>query len=207
MHRLGKKQGKVRAAACAVRVWSPGILYGGHKEPQLIAVVHNELSQHLEVEAFYSHILDLKLDGDSIQVVLKDLQRHPAKPFLTHVDFQRISADEKIRMLVPLHFINEKTCPGVKLGGTVTHNINEADVVCLPKDLPEYIVVDMADMDIGNSVHLGELTLPEGVELSHTLDMDAPIVSVHGARGIEEEEGEGEGIVAAEGEGEVESEV
>lgn len=184
----------------------PGILYGGHKDPQMITVAHNELAQSLEREAFYSRVLDLSLDGNTEKVVLKDLQRHPAKPFVTHVDFQRISADDKIRMLVPLHFINENTCPGVKMGGIVTHNINQAEVVCLPKDLPEFIIVDMADMGIGNSVHLGELTMPEGVELSHTLDTAAPVVSVHGARGTDEElEGEAEG--EREGEAEGESEV
>jgi len=178
----------------------PGILYGAHKDPVMISVAHNELVQHLEHEAFYSHILSLKLDGAAERVVLKDLQRHPAKPFVTHVDFQRISEDETIRMHVPLHFTNEKDCVGLKKGGAATHNMNEIEVICLPKDLPEFIEVDMAEMDTGHSVHVGELVMPEGVELVHTLDPHAPVVSVHGAHGTEEEEfgeGEGEGSEAA----------
>ena len=182
----------------------PGVLYGGDKDPQLIAVNHNELTQHLENEAFYSHVLDLNLAGNSEKVVLKDLQRHPAKPFLTHVDFQRISEAVKIRMHVPLHFINEDVCPGIKKGGIVTRNINEAEVICLPKDLPEFITIDMSHVDMGQSVHLGEMILPAGVELSHTLDLNAPVVSIHGARGMEEEVEEGEELI--EGEGEVEGE-
>jgi large subunit ribosomal protein L25 len=104
------------------------------------------------------------------------------------VDFQRISAEESIRMLVPLHFINENVCIGIKKGGTATHNINEVEVTCLPKDLPEFIEVDMSALDTGHSVHVGELVMPDGVELTHTLDPSAPVVSVHGARGTDEEE-------------------
>ena len=101
----------------------PGIVYGAHKDPAMISVVHNELLQHLEHEAFYSHILTLKLDGKSEQVILKDMQRHPAKPFVNHVDFQRVSASEKLKTSVPIHFINESTSVGVKMGGAVSHHI------------------------------------------------------------------------------------
>jgi len=146
--------------------------------------------QHLEYEAFYSHVLTLQVGDVAEKVVLKDLQRHPAKPFVTHIDFQRISAEEKIRMHVPLHFVNESKCVGVKKGGTATHNINEVEITCLPKDLPEFIEVDMTELDTGHSVHIGELVMPAGVELVHTLDVHAPVVSVHGARGPEDEEGE-----------------
>jgi large subunit ribosomal protein L25 len=170
----------------------PGIVYGGHKEPVMIAIKHNELAQHLEHEAFYSHVLKLNLDGATESVVLKDLQRHPAKPFVTHIDFQRISAAEKIRMLVPLHFTNESKCVGLKKGGAATHNINEIEITCLPKDLPEFIEVDMSELDTGMSVHVGELVMPEGVELVHTLDPHAPVVSVHGAHGMDEADEEGE---------------
>ncbi len=177
----------------------PGIVYGAHKDPAMISVRHNELAQHLENEAFFSHILTLNLDGAPQKVVLKDLQRHPAKPFITHVDFLRISAEETIRMLVPLHFINESTCVGIKAGGAATHNLNEIEIICLPKDLPAFIEVNMAELDIGTSVHIGELVMPEGVELLHTLDLDAPVVSVHGAHAADEDEGEedGEDVVGA----------
>jgi large subunit ribosomal protein L25 len=180
----------------------PGIVYGGHKDPVTIAVNHNELIQHLEREAFYSHILNLTLGGASERVVLKDLQRHPAKPFVTHVDFQRISESEKIRMHIPLHFTNEKASPGMEQGGVASHNFKEVEVTCLPKDLPEYIEVDLTGMEIWETVHVRDLKLPGGVELVHTLDPNASVVSIHGARAEEEEEGvEGiEGVEGAEGE-------
>jgi large subunit ribosomal protein L25 len=177
----------------------PGIVYGGSKDPAMIAILHNELIQHLENEAFYSHILNLTLGGNTERVVLKDLQRHPAKPFVTHADFMRISEAESIRMLVPLHFTNEKACPGIKMGGLASHSIKEVEITCLPKDLPEFIEVDLSGMEIGDTVHVSELKMPEGVELTHTLDPNAAVVSIHGARTEEEEEGEegeeGEGTV------------
>ncbi len=168
----------------------PGILYGGHKDPVKIAVNHNELTRHLERESFYSHVLNLTLDGAGERVVLKNLQRHPAKPFVAHVDFQRISETEKIRMLIPLHFINEKECPGIEAGGVVSYSLKEVDVICLPKDLPGYIEVDLTGMEMWETVHVRDLNLPGGVELTHTLDPNASVVSIHGARSEEEEEGE-----------------
>jgi len=168
----------------------PGIVYGGGKDPAMIALRHNELLQHLENEAFYSHILNLTHGGNTERVVLKDLQRHPAKPFVTHADFMRISETEAIRMLVPLHFTNEKDAPGIKMGGLASHSIKEVEITCLPKDLPEFIEVDLAGMEIGDTVHVNELKLPEGVELTSSLDPRAAVVSVHGARTEDEEEGE-----------------
>jgi len=170
----------------------PGIIYGGHKDATRIAVNHNDLIQHLENEAFYSHILALTLDGNSERVVLKDLQRHPAKPFVTHIDFQRISASEKIRMQVPLHFTNEKESPGIKMGGLASHSLKEVEITCLPKDLPEFIEVDLTGMEIGSTIHVNELRLPEGIELTSALDPKAAVVSVHGARSEEDEEAETE---------------
>lgn len=170
----------------------PAIVYGGHQDPELVSVNHNDLVKHLEHEAFYSHILDLKVGERSSKVVLKDLQRHPARPFILHLDFQRVSADEKIRMMVPLHFLNEASSKGIKAGGNVSHNLTEVEITCLPKDLPEFIGVDLAQMQIGDIVHLSELPLPEGVALAHTPDPDLPVVIMHGARaggGPEEEEG------------------
>ena len=168
----------------------PAIVYGAHQDPEMVSVSHNELLKHLEHEAFYSHVLDLKVGDDVTKVVLKDMQRHPAKPFILHVDFMRVSQDEKLKMVVPLHFLNEDTCKGVKLGGVVSHTITEVEIVCLPKDLPEFIGVDMAEMEIGSIVHLSELALPEGVALAHAPDPDEPVVVIHGARGGEETEGE-----------------
>ncbi|ADC63298.1 50S ribosomal protein L25/general stress protein Ctc [Allochromatium vinosum] len=168
----------------------PAIVYGAHQDPEMVSVSHNELLKHLEHEAFYSHVLDLKVGDDVTKVVLKDMQRHPAKPFILHVDFMRVSQDEKLKMVVPLHFLNEDTCKGVKLGGVVSHTITEVEIVCLPQDLPEFIGVDMAEMEIGSIVHLSELALPEGVALAHAPDPDEPVVVIHSARGGEEAEGE-----------------
>lgn len=175
----------------------PGIVYGGHKDPQMIAVSHNDLLRKLEDEAFYSSLLDLKLGDETTKVVLKDLHRHPAKPFILHLDFQRVSMEEKLRLTVPLHFENETTAVGVKKGGVVTHNLTEVEITCLPKDLPTYIAVDMAKMDIGDIVHVAELALPDGVELTHAVEPETPVVMIQagyggGAAADEEAEG-GEG--------------
>jgi large subunit ribosomal protein L25 len=179
----------------------PGIIYGAHKDPAMISVAHNELAQHLEHEAFYSHILTLNLEGKKEKVILKDLQRHPAKPFVMHVDFQRVSAKEKLKTHVPLHFVNEDSAKGVKMGGVVSHHLTDVEVTCLPKDLPEYIEVDMAEMEIGDIVLMSGIVLPEGVEIPALAagdEHDLPVVSLHGARAAEEEE-EGEGAADAAG--------
>jgi large subunit ribosomal protein L25 len=179
----------------------PGIVYGGHREPQMVSVLHSELYRQLDYEAFYSSLLDLKLEGETTKVVLKDLQRHPAKPFVIHVDFQRVSADEKLRMSVPVHFDNEETAIGVKQGGVVSHNLTEVEITCLPKDLPEYIAVDMGKMEVGDVRLVSDLKLPEGVELTHAMDPDTPVVSIQAAYagGGEEEAAEEGDEGAAEG--------
>jgi large subunit ribosomal protein L25 len=164
----------------------PAIVYGGGQDPEMISMAHNELVRHLEHEAFYSQVLDLSLAGKMEKVVIKDLQRHPAKPFVLHVDFQRISAEEKIRMTIPLHFLNESSSKGVKIGGMVSHNLTEIDVSCLPKDLPKYIEIDMLDMGIGDIVHLSQISLPAGVTLAPAPDPDVPVVIIHGAQVKEE---------------------
>jgi large subunit ribosomal protein L25 len=169
----------------------PGIVYGGHKDPEPIALGHNTLLRHLEHEAFYSHVLTVKVGDVESKVVLKDLQRHPAKPFVMHADFQRVSADEKLRMMVPLHFINEASSLGVKAGGQVSHNLTEVEVACLPRDLPEFIAVDIADMDLGDILHLSEMPLPEGVTLAHAPDPDVPVVIIHAGHIGGEETAEG----------------
>lgn len=165
----------------------PAIVYGAHQDPEMVSVSHNELLKHLEHEAFYSHVLDLSV-GDAIsKVVLKDMQRHPAKPFILHVDFMRVSQGEKLRMMVPVHFLNEEKCKAIKAGGQASHHITEVEVLCLPKDLPEFIGVDMTEMEVGDSVHLSALQLPPGVELAHTSESDEPVVVIHGARGGSDE--------------------
>lgn len=157
----------------------PAILYGGAVPPETIALSHNELLRHLEHESFYSTLLNLHLDDQTQQVVLKDIQRHPAYPMILHVDFQRVTQDEKLRMTVPIHFENEELCRGVKLGGKISHYLTEIDVVCLPRDLPEFIAVDMASLEIGAVVHVSDLRLPAGVTLASGFNPDAPVVTVH----------------------------
>ena len=143
----------------------PAILYGADAAPQPISLSHREFSKALENEAIFSHLITLKVDGSPVQVIIKDLQRHPAKPRIMHADFQRVSKDRKIQVHVPLHFINQDKCHGVKnQGGIVQHNANEIYIACLPQDLPEFVEVDMTPYAIGQSVHLSDLTLPSGVE-------------------------------------------
>jgi len=185
----------------------PGILYGGGKSPQMFATNHDDLIHHLDNEAFYSHILELKMDGNSQQVVLKDLQRHPAKPFVSHVDLLRVVMDEEIRMTVPLHFEGEEDCPGIKAGGTALHAISDLEIECLPKDLPEYIAIDMSEMDMDDVIHLSEVVLPAGVGLvgadQITEDNDPIVASVGIVRTAEEveevSEEEGEELPPEEG--------
>lgn len=181
-----RRQGKV-----------PAILYGAGREPTPIALNHSELLKQLEHEAFYSHVLTVNLGGSTEKAVLRDLQRHPAKPLILHVDLQRVAEGEKIRVHVPLHFINEANCVGVKQGGGVlTHNLVEVEVQCLPQDLPEFIEVDVTNLNVGEAIHLSELVLPAGVELVellHGAEHDNAVVAVHKGRGPAAEEEAGEG--------------
>ncbi|HEB58306.1 MAG TPA: 50S ribosomal protein L25/general stress protein Ctc [Gammaproteobacteria bacterium] len=184
----------------------PAVMYGAHKDPVSLTLDHDQLFHNLENEAFYSHILTIKLPDGEEQAILKDLQRHPAKPVVLHVDLQRVSAKEAIRVHVPLHFINGDISPGVKAGGLVTHNMTETEVSCLPGDLPEYIEVDLAKMELNDTLHLSDLELPNGVELvalALGAEHDQPVAAIHlprGAKDAEGEEGEGEEEAAAEGE-------
>jgi large subunit ribosomal protein L25 len=182
----------------------PGVIYGAGKEPASISLEQNVLLHQLENEAFFSHILTVKVGKKEEQAILKDLQRHPSKPIVLHVDLQRVSAKEKIRVHVPLHFLNEDSAPGVKAGGLVSHHITEVEVSCLPKDLPEFIEVDLGGMDLDTNVHLSDISLPSGVELvelSHGEGHDQSVVTIHLPRGAKEEEAEVEEAAAA-GEGE-----
>jgi large subunit ribosomal protein L25 len=156
----------------------PGIVYGGSEKPTPIELDHNEIFHKLRAEAFHSSILNMKLDGAEHQVLLRDVQRHPFRPLVGHVDFQRIDANTKIHMKVPLHFINDDVSPGVKLsGGLVSHVMNEIDVICLPKDLPEFIQVDLANLVAGHSLHVKELTVPAGVEIVAKVKLENPVVA------------------------------
>jgi len=180
----------------------PGIVYGAHQDPAMISMVHSDLIQRLDQEAFYSHILTLKIDGKSEQVILKDLQRHPARPFIMHADFLRVSAKEKLKTNVPLHFAGEDVAPGVKAGGVVSHLLTEVEVSCLPGDLPEYIEVNVAGLEVGDAVMLSEIALPKGVELpalAQDEPQDVQVVSIHTAQvAVEEDEIEEEGEGPAE---------
>jgi len=166
----------------------PAIVYGGKKDPAQIKLIQKDVAKSLENEAFYSHIIALEIDGKSEDVILKDLQRHPAKNFIMHMDFLRVSKNTKLQTKVPLHFINEDNCVGVKLGGgIISHSMTELDIMCLPKDLPEYLEVDMTDVELGQTLHISDIKLPKGVEsvaLSHGDDHDLPIAAVNKAKGV-----------------------
>ncbi|ROH90916.1 50S ribosomal protein L25/general stress protein Ctc [Stagnimonas aquatica] len=167
----------------------PAVLYGGHEGAQSLVVDHNELKNHLKTEAFYSHILTLDVGGKQQQVVLKDLQRHPLRhEDILHLDLYRILADKLLRRAVPLHFVGAEAAPGVKLGGgKLEHVHNEVEVECLPKDLPEYISVDVSKLELNQSIHLSELSLPEGVKLTSLLrGKDDSVCAVHAPKVVEE---------------------
>lgn len=174
----------------------PGVIYGGGKEPVSLTIEHNKMAKALENEAFYSHILTLKTGTDSERVILKDVQRHPYKPIVMHVDFQRVRADEKLHMHVPLHFLGADKAPGVKDGGLVSHIESDLEISCLPDNLPEFIAVDISSMALNDILHISDLKLPNGVEsVALAQEDDKPIVSIHMPR-VEEEPIETEAPVA-----------
>jgi large subunit ribosomal protein L25 len=155
----------------------PAILYGADKPAQNIELDHNELAQHLKHESFHASILSLSVEGEKHQVLLRDVQMHPWRAQVLHVDFQRVARDRKIHMKVPLHFLNQEIAPGVKTGGgAVNHVLSEIDVSCLPDDLPEFIEVDLSNLQLGHSIHLSELTLPKGVESTQLRGGDDAVV-------------------------------
>ena len=156
----------------------PGILYGGGRPAQNIEVNHKELSLHLKHEAFHASILTLNLEGEKQQVLLRDIQMHPWRAAVLHVDFQRVAKDKKIHMRVPLHFINADLSPGVKAsGGTINHVMAELDVMCLPDDLPNYIEVDLSNLELGHSIHISNLQLPQGVVSTQLRGGDDAVVA------------------------------
>ncbi|APD85889.1 50S ribosomal protein L25/general stress protein Ctc [Alteromonas gracilis] len=141
----------------------PGIIYGGEEAPVSITLDHNKVNNSADFEAFYSHVLEINLDGKVVEVLVKDMQRHPFKPKITHIDFQRVIAGQDVHTNVPLHFVNEDKSAAAKAGGIAEHHVTEIEVTCQPKDLPEFIEVDMAAVEMGQTVHLSDLTLPAGV--------------------------------------------
>ena len=171
----------------------PAVLYGGDAEPVSLTIVHKDLWHSLESEAFYSHILDLEIDGKVEKAILRDLQRHPFKPVILHADFQRVSASDMLHVKVPLHFVNEDTSVGVKKGGVVSHLSTEIEITCLPGNLPEFIEVNLANLDVDTTLHLSDLALPAGVK---AFELDAhgnnlPLVVIHMPKGATAEGSEG----------------
>jgi len=164
----------------------PAILYGAGKEAISLTLDHNKVNNMSEHEAFYSQIITLVIDGKKHQTILKDVQRHPFKPKLTHLDFQRVVAGQKLHTLVPVHLVNEESAIGVKQeGGILMHHITDVEVECLPQDIPEAIVVDVANLKKGETVHLSDLVVPAGVELLDLMkgeDFNHPVVSITAPR-------------------------
>ena len=189
----------------------PAIVYGAGKEPEQITVSLFELTKLMEREVFFSQIVTLDVNGKTQDTVLKDMQRHPYKDLVMHLDFQRIKADQKLTTQIPVHFLNEETCKGVKAGGVIHKDMIEVAINCLPRDLPEYLEVDLADLDIGDSVHLSQLSIPKGVELEAFAhggdehDHDHSIVSIvqpRAAKADDEDEADEAGEEAASDSGE-----
>lgn len=169
----------------------PGIIYGAAGKPQQIDIDHNELFQLLRKEAFYSSVLSANIEGAKELCLLRDVQRHPYRPVILHVDFQRVDATHKIHQKIPLHFVNADIAPGVKLGGgMISHVMNDINVKCLPADLPTFIEVDLKELDAGHSIHVSQLTLPKGVEVVHHGDGDPVVATImmKGGGAVEEAE-------------------
>lgn len=184
----------------------PGVLYGAGKDPVSVSLEASRIGKQMENEAFFSHILAVKVGDEETQAVVKDLQRDPATSQVLHVDLQRVSSTEELHMRVPLHFMNEEDSPGRRHGGVISHLMVDVEIGCLPGDLPEYIEVDMSGLDVGVSLHLSELVMPERVRLMalvHDPDNDQPVVTVQHPQKLEEvsvaedeEIGEGEEAAA-----------
>ncbi|WP_394174711.1 50S ribosomal protein L25/general stress protein Ctc [Thalassotalea litorea] len=162
----------------------PAIVYGAGQEPVSITLAHNKVFRAQEEEAFYSHVLTLNIGKDPVEVVIKDMQRHPFKPQIMHMDFLRVDAKKELHTNVPLHFINEDVV--AKTGAVITHSANEIEVTCLPANLPEFIEVDVKDLEIGQTIHLSDIALPKGVtsvELSKGEDHDQAVVTASAPKG------------------------
>ncbi|MEO1888763.1 MAG: 50S ribosomal protein L25/general stress protein Ctc [Cycloclasticus sp.] len=175
----------------------PAVIYGAGSDPVSITLSHNQLLHSTENEAFFSHILSIDVAGKKENVIIKALQRHPAKSILMHADFLRVSMKEKLKVNVPIHFIGEDVAPGVKEGGVVTHNLVDIEIECLPKNLPEFVEVDISELGIGDSLHLSDIKLSKGLDivaLHQGEDHDLQIVTIQMNRAalVDEEESEEE---------------
>ncbi len=159
----------------------PAVVYGGKEEAQSLTLNHNQVVRLLEEEAFYSSIITLDVEGTTEEVLLKDIQRHPFKPKVLHMDLKRVVRGQEMHANAPLHFINEENAPGVKEGGVVSHQVTSVEIICMPRNLPEYIEVDMGSVEMGGVVHLSDLTMPEGVRLAafeQNQDNDASVANI-----------------------------
>jgi large subunit ribosomal protein L25 len=159
----------------------PAVIYGLKKPALSLTLVHKDVMKLTQDEAFYSSILEVEIDGKKVQAVLKDMQRHPSKERILHLDFLRINAKEKLTMNVPLHFIGEDVCVGVKMGGKITKLMTELVIECLPSNLPESIDIDVTDMPLNTSLHIKDIVLPKGTELAHAIEDEAhnhPVISI-----------------------------
>ena len=169
----------------------PAIMYGGSEAPVPLKLVENQVRRQLSNEAFFSHVLNVKVDGREEQAVIKSLHRHPATERILHLDLLRVSETQRLTMLVPIRFENEEDSPGRRAGGVISHHATEVEITCLPRDLPEYLAVDASNLNLGDSIHLSQIPLPEGVEvpaLAQGSEHDQPVVSIHAARATEVEE-------------------
>ena len=179
----------------------PAIIYGGDKDPQPLTIIRKDLEKSLENESFYSHVLSINVAGKKQKAILKDLQRHPARNSVIHADFMRVDDKVAIKVYVQFHFMNEETSIGVKQGGgLVQHQVTEMEILCLPTDIPEYVEVDMQDVDLGQIVHLSDVKLPAGVTsvaLALGDDHDLAIASINAPKGGGEEEEEEAAAAAA----------
>jgi len=184
--RDGQGKGASRRLRHSGRV--PAILYGGHVEPRAISLDHQKLMTLIDNEKFYSSIIYLVVGDKKQAAIVKDLQMHPARNAIQHVDMQRVLENEKIRIHIPIHFKGEAASPGVKSqGGVVSHRIADVEILCLPKDLPDFIELDLSQMSMNDSKHLSDLPLPEGVTIPEIAKSDAVVVSIHPPRAEEPE--------------------
>jgi large subunit ribosomal protein L25 len=167
----------------------PAVIYGGHAEARSVSFEHHKLLQLIDNEKFYSSIISVSVAGEKQPAIVKDVQMHPAKPAVLHVDLQRVNENEKIRLHLPIHFKGEAAAPGVKTqGGVVSHMMADVEVTCLPKDLPEYLEVDMSGMSLNDTIFLADLKLPDGVTINALAHgRNPPVVSVHAPRAAEPE--------------------
>ena len=170
----------------------PAIIYGGDKDPQPLTMIRKDLEKALENEAYFSHVLTIKVGKDKQKAILKDLQRHPARNNVMHADFLRVDDKTVVKVHVPIHFLNEDSCVGVKMeGGMIQHQATDVEVQCLPGDIPEYLEVDMQEIVTGQIVHLSDIALPEGVTsmaLALGEDHDLAIASVIAPKGGADED-------------------